>query len=357
MTNTVYLSGPANKIVDPSLPISADWKLYAASTFLKSGITVANPIELDLTGFVKSVNEHSGAIKHSLTLIDRADSLLVNLLQVSESATMEMFYAHSQGKQVVVLGSEPFNPWVLFHSSARFQKLKEALDYLVNQPVGFDTLTWSNKYETQLKRQAEQYPPEGEQDFEYYGGNLPVLILAPHATSYFLDGNLFQQESYTGTLATLLHKLTGCHALLTTYCMAADPVYYLNSPYARFLLHILKKTNIKMVLVLHGIEDWNIENDLVINSWNKQSLKNKTEYQNLLISLLNVKEFKDIGFDSMDLVNKGFKTINHLIFEEQNIPAMRIEIHKRLRLPKLHPTQYMNLHNVLAQFIMLIGAH
>lgn len=354
MTTSVYLSGPPTAISDPTLPISTDWKAYAASTFLKSGITVANPIELDLSGFVTKVGESSSAVKHSLNLIDRADSLLANLTQITESATMEMFYAHRQGKQVVVVGNQPFSPWVMFHSEARFQKLKEALDYLVNQPSSLDTITWSCQFESHLKRKSDEYPPEGELDFEYYGGTTPVLVLAPHATSFFREGNLYASESYTGTMAVLLHKLTSCHSLISSYCVLADPVYYLNSPFVNFLSQLIKKVNVKLVLVLHGAE-WNNPNELILTSWNKSSLINKTEYLNLLISMLKIKDFKDIGYDSSDLVSSKIKTVNHLLFEDFTIPTIRLEIHKRYRLPKLHPTFYSNLSTALAQFLMLIG--
>ncbi|MBI3590215.1 MAG: hypothetical protein HY094_02415 [Candidatus Melainabacteria bacterium] len=358
MTTSVYLSGPPSAVNDSSLAFSADWKAYAASTFLKSGITVANPIELDLTGFVTNVSDQANfsSVKHSLSLIDRADSLLANLTQINESVTMEMFYAHRQGKQVVVVGNEPFSPWVMFHSEARFQKLREALDYLVYQPSSFDTITWSTQFESQLKRRSEQYPPEGELDFEYYGGLLPILVLAPHAAAYFKDGNLYRSESYTGALAVLLNKLTGCHSLITSYCVAADPVYYLSSPYVKFLCHLIKKVDIKLVLVLHGTEDWNNPHDLILTSWNKNSLIDKAEYFNLLISLLKVKDFKEIGFDSGDILSNSNKTVSHLLFEDLSIPTMKIDVHKRYRLPKLQPALYMNLHTVLAQFLMLLGS-
>ena len=356
MPTSIYLSGPPIPLSDPSLPIPTDWKTYAASTFIRSGITVANPLDLDLTGFITSVGESTGAVKHSLSLIDRADSLLANLTQVTESATMEMFYAHRQGKQVVVVGNEPFSPWVLFHSEARFNKLKEALYYLVNQPTNFDTIEWSTQFEAQLKRRSEQYPPEGEFDYEYYGGEIPALVLAPHSTAYFMDGNWNASESYTGSLAVLLHKLTGCHSLISSYCTASDPVYYLTSPYVSFLNQMIKKINVKLVLILHGIENWNSPHELVLNSWDKRSLINRAEYLHLLTSMLKVKDFKELGYDSPDIISRESKTINHLLFEDFSIPTIRLEIHKRYRQPKLHPSQYSSLHTALAQFLMLVGA-
>ncbi len=358
MPTSIYLSGPSTSTInDLMLPIPADWKAYAASKFIQSGIMVANPLDLEIAGFIKNVDESTSTIKHSLALIDKADSLLANLLQATESTPMEMFYAHRQGKQVVVVGNEPFSSWVMFHSEARFNKLKEALDYLINQPSAFDTITWSDQFESCLKRKADQYPPEGEHDFEYYGGQLPVLVLAPHATAYFKEGKLFFPESYTGSLAVLLHKLTGCHALISSYCTVADPVYYLGSPYTSFLSQLIKKVNVKLVLVLHGIEDWNSPHDFFLTSWNNSSLINKTEYLNLLVSMLKLKDFKEIGYDFPEVTSNNVKTISHLLFEVFSVPTIRLEIHNRYRLPKLQPTLYSRLHTALAQFLMLIGSH
>ena len=349
MPANVYLSGPRD--VWPT-----DWKTYAIGEFIKSGITVANPIELDLKGFL-NVKEPSSltSVKHSLNLIDKADSLLANLFQITEPTLMEIFYAARQGKQVVVIGAEPFSPWVLIHSEARFKKLKEALDYLVRQRSTLDTITWSTQFETDLKKKGEQYPPEGELDFEYYGGELPVLVLAPHSTSFFKEGNYFSSESYTGTLAVLLHKLTSCHALIHSYCMPTDPVYHLTSPLVNFLRSLIKKINLKLVIVLHGQEDRDNKNELILTT--RDAINGvSTNYLNLLTSMLKIKDFKQIGFDSPELTLKNTKTINHLFFEDFHIPTIGIEIHKRFRLPQLHPTLYSNLYTSLAQFLMLVGA-
>ena len=143
--------------------------------------------------------------------------------------------------------------------------------------------------------------------------------------------------------------------MITSYSLAADPVCYLNSPYVTFLSQLLKKVDVKLVLILHGVEDWESPNDLMLTSWNKCSLIDKTEYLNLLISMLKVKGIKDIGYDSPETIELGLKTLNHLIFEDLSIPAIRMGIHKRYRLPKLHPTNYLNLHTALAQFLMLVG--
>ena len=354
MSTSVYLSGPSITITDPTLPVSADWKTYAATTFLKSGIIVANPLDLDLTGFISTKDESTNAVKQSKLLIDKSDLLLANITQLTEATTMEMFYAHNQGKKVIVVGNEPFNPWVLFHSDARFGRLKEALDYLINQPLGFDVTSWVTEFEARLKKHSEEYPPNGELDFEYYGGELPVLVLAPHATSYFKNGTWNHSESYTGSLSVLLHKLTRCHSLISSYCSVIDPITYTNSPYANFVNQLIKKTNIKLILVLNGVEEWVLPYDLVINTWNKASLLNKPEFFHLLASMFGIKEIKNIGYDSKETLSEN-KTLWNTLFEDCSVPLIKIDIHKKYRQPKLHQSLFSNLHTALAQFVMLVG--
>lgn len=357
MTSSIYLSGPSSKNLDPTLPISADWKSYATGMFLRSGIIVANPIDLDIGNFIETNDYPSSidSVQQSLNLIDKADSVLANLTQIIESTMMEIFYAHRQGKQVIVVGSEPFSPWVANHCQARFQKLEMALEYILDQPKRFDSITWATQFESFINKKSEQYPPEGRQDYEYYGGGIPVLVLAPHSTSYFKEGTLYSHESYTGTYSVLLHKLANCHSLITSYCTAADPLYYFNSPYVVFLSQLLKKINFKLVLILSGIEDWSDPHSLIIKSYNNSSLINRNDYLNLLTSMLSVRGFKDIGFDSGDLKDSGKKTLDNLIFEDLQIPTLRIEVHRRYRLPQMQPSLFNDLSTLLAQFAMLIG--
>lgn len=355
MGNRVYLSGP-HKDKDPLKPDSIDWKSYAAGLLFQSGIIVSNPIDLDIAGFMDlhDTEASSSTVKESLNLIDKSDSILANLTGKPESTTMEIFYAHRLGKQVIVFGQEPFSPWIQTHSEARFHKLKEAMEYLVSTSSKFDMIAWSSQFEKILINNSEQFPMTGKSDFEYYSGTLPVLVIAPHSTAYFSNQNLENGESYTGSISALLNKLTGCHSLISSYCLPVDPVSYLNSPIVKFTTDIIKKAEIKLVIFLHGFDSWNIPYDVNINSWQNKSLNGREEYVHLLTYLLKTKNIKDVGNNIQITHSSDQKSIYELIFEDLKTPMIKVDIHKRFRLPKMHPDLYTNLTTALAQYLMLI---
>ncbi len=64
--------------------------------------------------------------------IDASDALLVYFDQPSVGTSMEVFYAHQQGKTVVVIDrtSKPLSPWLTHHSSAVVRTVEEALEHL-----------------------------------------------------------------------------------------------------------------------------------------------------------------------------------------------------------------------------------
>ena len=117
----------------------------------------------------------------------------------------------------------------------------------------------------------------------------------------------------------------------------------------------LKKISFKLVLVLHGAEDWNEPSSLTLTSWNNASLVNKFEYLNLLGSILKVKDFQGVAYDAANIVSEKRKTMCHLLFEDLKVPVIRMEIHKRYRMPQLQPSLYTNLYTALAQFALLVG--
>ena len=94
-----------------------------------------------------------------------------------------------------------------------------------------------------------------------------------------------------------------------------------------------------------------------INQLNSKYKTTMETYPNNINEInLMIKDFKEIGYDSPDLISEA-KTLNHLLFEDFKIPTIKIEIHKKYRLPKLHPTLFRNLSTALAQFLMLVGVH
>jgi hypothetical protein len=72
-------------------------------------------------------------------------------------------------------------------------------------------------------------PHAGEPDYKFMGGNLTSLSGCPACHSKLAEGEFHEQESFTGSMSALLNRMTGCHTLMSNYCMVADPCWYLRN--------------------------------------------------------------------------------------------------------------------------------
>lgn len=257
MLSSVYLTGDTIDSQDllgqNPLP---DWRSLAMTKLQRYGLKIVNPLELAWSSNERESfevgQETDSRVRRALDLIDQCDALLANLNKSSYGTAMEMFYAHRRGKMVTVIGQSPFNPWVLSHSQARFGDIDTAVSYLIGEQPPAAQLNWILQYEGLLAERYEQLPPPGEPDYKFLGGNMPVLVVAPHSTAFWREGEFEEAEAFTGSMAAVLNKLSGCHSLLANYCCVADPCCYLETPMRRAFADIVKTGQVGLVVVLLG---------------------------------------------------------------------------------------------------------
>lgn len=75
---------------------------------------------------------------------------------------------------------------------------------------------------------------------------------APHAINHYRENAVKPADMYTGSLALLLQKLTGCHCIYSNSFSKEDPNYILGGEYKAALGTIVKEHQIKFVIDLHG---------------------------------------------------------------------------------------------------------
>ncbi|MBZ0187739.1 MAG: nucleoside 2-deoxyribosyltransferase domain-containing protein, partial [Candidatus Obscuribacterales bacterium] len=218
MLPSVYITGDSINARDSvgAIPVR-DWRSHALTRLQTSGLKVINPLELawtftDQCEFEFLSDSADKRVRRALDLIDECDAMLANLEMSSYATAMEMFYAHRHGKMVTVVGASPFSPWVLSHSQARFGDIERGINYIIEEHPKAAPLSWALQYEAQLSERYEQMPPCGEPDYKFIGGELPVLVVAPHATAYWREGEFQEQDSFTGALASVTNRLSGCHS-------------------------------------------------------------------------------------------------------------------------------------------------
>lgn len=359
MLSSVYLTGGSAELhIDPhgdtDYSYQADWRSFALTKLQRYGFKVVNPLEFawaepglsEETTALIDLNENiDQRVQRSLELIDQCDALLANLNRPNYGTPMEIFYAYRRGKVVTVVGQSPFSPWVLSHSQARFGDVEHALDYIIDEQPHSEPVQWALQYEALLAERYEELPHAGEPDYKFIGGELPMLVIAPHATAFFRDGEFQEADAFTGSMAAMLNRMSGCHALTTNYCCVADPMSYLETPFCRALADVVKAGQIGFVLVLLG-SPWHQLPGLQIQG---EDEKTKDYIDQLRLELLPLDQASATEFDPR---------LGHLprfLSEELNAPTLVLRMHKRYRMPRLQPALFWNLLEAINKFLVQTG--
>lgn len=348
MISSIYLAGNSTEnIVELSQLCQPDWRFQAMSTLQKYGLRVVNPLDLsfavsDLEG------QNDKNVRRSLELIDQSDAILANLFKPNYGTAMEIFYAHRRGKMVTVIGQSPFNPWVLSHSDACFQEIEQALEYLIEECPQLDPVSWACQYEAMLAQRYEELPPDGEPDYKFIGGELPVLFVAPRSTAYFRDGEFLEPDAFTGSSAALLNRLSRAHSMIANFCLAQDPCTHLSTPFCRALSDVVKAGKIGMVVFLLG-SSWHETPGLRVSSYGPDA-----GFAASLSQVLRAQLSKLEPIASAENEDLSLPLVNYLVHEMQtNVLVLRM--HKRYRMPRLKPELFARLIDIVGQFSHQMG--
>lgn len=346
--SSIYLTGSH---VDPNVlaaqmpELELDWRALACTKLQQHGLQVVNPLEL--TWSSRSLEDaHERRIRRALELIDQSDALLANLHTPSWGTAMEIFYGHRRGKVVTVVGNSPFSPWVVSHSQARFVDLEQALEYLIGESLQFEPLRWSLQYEAQLAQHYEEFPLDGEPDYHFLGGDIPVLVIAPHATGYFREGEFQEPDMFTGALASLLNRVSACHSMISQYCLAADPCIYLQTPMKRALVDIVRAGEIGLILMLLGSSGNETPGIKVSDNGPENSISEEFAcFARLSLACLE---------PVAEEVGKPLPLASFCA-DELGIPTITLKLHRRYRMPKLQPEPFVKTADLLNELIQKAG--
>ncbi len=345
--SSIYITQDVVEMSELPMAPQSDWRTLAISKLQRYGVRVVNPIDW-IPSDSSELNDVEKRVRRALDLIDQCDALLANLHNSNYGTPMEIFYAHRRGKKVTVVGHSPYSPWVLTHSQARFEDLGHALDFLIEESLQTDVLNWALQYEAGLSNRYEQYPPSGEQDFQFFGGDLPVLVLAPHASAYFREGEFLEPDFFTGAMASSLHRLSRCHAAVSTYCSAADPCFYLQTPFVRSTADIIKSGQIGLVLILLGL-NWHESSAFVIENMGPEQADSQELSNRLRMKLAPIDQVQEREAE------QDVRTLMKFISQTMSVPALCLRVHRRFRMPRLQPESFMHLNDAVSRFISETG--
>lgn len=346
MMSSIYITQEVVEISSlAAMGSEPDWRAIAISKLHQHGLTVVNPIDWAMTRETENEIGLEKRVRRALDLIDQCDAVLANLNKSNYGTAMEIFYAHRRGKTVTVVGQPPFSPWVVSHSQARFEDMERAIGFLIEDGMQPDVLNRALQFESHLQERSEQFPTSGESDYEFLGGELPILCVAPHATSFFREGEFKEADAYTGALAASVHRSSLAHALVSSHCMPADPCYFTEAPMMRAMADVVKAGQIGLVIVLLGAA-WHESHAFGIEAAGTEG----NTYASLLRSRLAELDDVNIGRDSEDV-----KVLQRFITEQLSVPSIVLRVNRRFRMPKLQPEAFLGLTAALSRFVRECG--
>ncbi len=185
----------------------------------------------------------------------------------------------------------------------------------------------------------QELPSDGEPEFRYEPGQIPVLLSAPHGAVHTRLGQLKKEDEYTAGMARLVAELAGAHVLYARRKSATDPNWDTDVPYKRRLQQVVEQAGIRFVLDLHGAagrRDFGI----ALGTMKGESCPVQRD---ILISILERHGFSrnGSGLDRLDVDHtctgrgkKGQETIIGYAWGKLRVPAAQFELHPRLRVVK-----------------------
>lgn len=201
-----------------------------------------------------------------------------------------------------------------------------------------------------LQEKAYKLPASnGSDDQIYIGGNLPILVTAPHATAHVRMGKLKRQEFYTGAIAALLHNTTGCHVLYTNSLSETDPNYYDNSPFKSKLSEIIGGSRIKFLIDLHGTGPGRSADIFPGTGKAREFLLGNDHYFDALLSSSESFAISIGGEDVFPAARQ--MTVTKYAARKLGVPSMQLEIVRELRKPESARGDFERLIGFMKEFI------
>ena len=190
--------------------------------------------------------------------------------------------------------------------------------------------------------------PKKQIPFKYWPGNIPVLISAPHSVRHERRKKIKVSDQFTGSLAYLIHKLTGAHALAVTRLYGGDPNFDNPCIYKDYLAKISSMNKIYLLIDLHGAAK-DREFDIDFGTMNGASLLKKDKILEFFHNYFNSYNFKEIS--SNNFAGSIQNTVIKFSAQQLMIPAIQLEINRKYRAPNQNPEAYCRLVSALVDSI------
>jgi hypothetical protein len=180
-------------------------------------------------------------------------------------------------------------------------------------------------------------PGDGEPEFSYVPGRIPVLLSASHGAVHTRQGRLKEEDEYTAAMARLVAERTQTHVLYARRRSDTDPNWYRDVPYKRRLRQAVEQAGIRFVLDLHAAapsRDFGIALGTMVG-------RSCPDHREAIVEILERRGFRrdGHGLDRLDVDktftacgSKGQETITRYVWENLRVSAAQLEFHPCLRV-------------------------
>lgn len=180
----------------------------------------------------------------------------------------------------------------------------------------------------------------------YIPGNIPVIVSAPHTVKYIRksDSSIKVPDSYTGSLALILNKLTGCHVI---FAVKGGDFGNSNAAYKRCAHKLLNEIDVKCLLDLHGAK-MEREFDIDLGTVDGKSIDQDTIRK--MVEIFNNNGLENI-YENHTFHAIRKRCVANYISQEFGIPAVQIEINSKFRDPHWNLEQFISTISSLSEII------
>ena len=179
----------------------------------------------------------------------------------------------------------------------------------------------------QINKQSEQYITnqfEPGDPYVFLQGSLPIMISAPHTVSQMRNGKAKKSESYTGVMASLLHKNEDFHAIIKTRNLQDDANFDRHSLYRDELISYINRHSIKLLIDLHVMHA-SKSNILEIATGNGKNIHGQWELINEMTTIAMNHGITNIGIDhKFRALNPN--CVSAHIANQCQIPTLQVEM-------------------------------
>ncbi|MGI6217588.1 MAG: hypothetical protein ACOYIK_08255 [Coriobacteriales bacterium] len=176
--------------------------------------------------------------------------------------------------------------------------------------------------------------------FEIASGHIPAIVSAPHAVTHFRNGNPKPSDDYTGAMALVLAKLTGCHSIVASRFDECDPNWdpLETSKYKQELVEHVRENGIKFCLDIHGMVT--ASPALVeLGTGDGASVETNPEVRDIAEEILSAKLAGFVELYGKPIVVDGEfaarnpNTVSRTVSKQCGIPCLQIEMATPMRVP------------------------